>query len=200
MEVRAFELQYRTLYRPLGMYALRITGDIDSAEDVVQESFAQVWESLNRGTEISDLRRYMYTTVRNNALMAMRGNIDKVSFDESYSDLPLEEAIDTSERDSRLWGVIDKLPDQCRNVFLMSKRDGMTYAQIAEELNLSVRTVEHHISKALERLRDAVKGAALLHIFLDFLLKIFQFTIGVFRQMCIMYSKTQQLSLFYAGK
>lgn len=99
MEVRAFELQYRTLYRPLGMYALRITGDIDSAEDVVQESFAQVWESLNRGTEISDLRRYMYTTVRNNALMAMRGNIDKVSFDESYSDLPLEEAIDTSERD-----------------------------------------------------------------------------------------------------
>ena len=76
-------------------------------------------------------------------------------------DLPLEEAIDTSERDSRLWGVIDKLPDQCRNVFLMSKRDGMTYAQIAEELNLSVRTVEHHISKALERLRDAVKGAAL---------------------------------------
>lgn len=161
MEVRAFELQYRTLYRPLGMYALRITGDIDSAEDVVQESFAQVWESLNRGTEISDLRRYMYTTVRNNALMARRGNIDKVSFDESYSDLPLEEAIDTSERDSRLWGVIDKLPDQCRNVFLMSKRDGLTYAQIAEELNLSVRTVEHHISKALERLRDAVKGAAL---------------------------------------
>ncbi len=161
MEVRAFELQYRTLYRPLGMYALRITGDIDSAEDVVQESFAQVWESLNRGTEISDLRRYMYTAVRNNALMAMRGSINKVSFDESYSDLPLEEAIDTSERDSRLWGVIDKLPDQCRNVFLMSKRDGMTYAQIAEELNLSVRTVEHHISKALERLRDAVKGADL---------------------------------------
>jgi RNA polymerase sigma-70 factor (ECF subfamily) len=55
---------------------------------------------------------------------------------------------------ARLWTAIDALPDRCREVFLMAKRDGMTYREIAEELGISERTVEHQVSKALHLLRQ----------------------------------------------
>lgn len=66
-----------------------------------------------------------------------------------------DEARDRSFTEARLWKLIDELPDRCREIFLMSKRDGMKYSEIAAELGISVKTVEHQISKALRRLRDA---------------------------------------------
>jgi RNA polymerase sigma-70 factor (ECF subfamily) len=65
-----------------------------------------------------------------------------------------KEAVDRSEREAKVWEIINDLPDRCREVFLMSKRDGMTYNEIAEELGISVKTVEHQISKALKKLRN----------------------------------------------
>lgn len=59
----------------------------------------------------------------------------------------------SSFREAKLWTAIELLPERCREIFLMSKRDGMTYREIAEELNLSEKTVEHQISKALKTLR-----------------------------------------------
>lgn len=64
-----------------------------------------------------------------------------------------EEAVGRSFREAELWERIDRLPDRCREIFLMSKRDGMKYSEIASELGLSEKTVEHQISKALKRLK-----------------------------------------------
>ena len=60
------------------------------------------------------------------------------------------------EREVRMWTEIDKLPKACRDVFLMSKRDGMKYADIAEELGISMKTVEAHVSKAYKKIRKEV--------------------------------------------
>lgn len=69
---------------------------------------------------------------------------------------PTEEDIDTSERDARLWKALDELPPRCRTVFLMSKRDSMSNREIAEELSISIKTVENQITKAYSRLRESL--------------------------------------------
>ena len=69
-------------------------------------------------------------------------------------DLTEEERIIRSERDARLWTAIDHLPTERKKIFLLSKRDGLTYQEIATELGISIKTVEHQISKALKTLRE----------------------------------------------
>ena len=62
--------------------------------------------------------------------------------------------IERSERDARLWKVIDELPLERRKIFLMCKRDGMRYQEIAAELHISIKTVENQMGKALKTLRE----------------------------------------------
>lgn len=169
MTVREFEIQFNLLYMPLGMYALRIVGDVDMAEDVVQEAFAAAWERIGSGVEIENLKAYMYRAVRNEALRCVRANAgDSSSVDCGDVDIS-EDEVDTSERDARLWMAIDRLPQRCREVFLMSKRDGFSNAEIAEELGISVKTVENQMTKAYKALRDSLVPQGRKVFFLPFL-------------------------------
>lgn len=68
LSAKEFEYQFRCLYRPLNMYALRYTENLDDAEDIVQQAFSDVWEKLVGGTSIQNLKAYMYQTVRNRSL------------------------------------------------------------------------------------------------------------------------------------
>ncbi len=154
MTLLEFEIQFRKLYLPLGMYALRIVDDVDDAEDIVADTFAKAWQNIESGALIADFRSYMYRSVRNECVDFLRRRKEFVGLEE----LPevSEENIDTSVRDARIWKAIDGLPDKCREVFLMSKRDGLSNEEIAEELGISVKTVKNHMTKALGRLRDAL--------------------------------------------
>ncbi|MDE7024831.1 MAG: sigma-70 family RNA polymerase sigma factor [Paramuribaculum sp.] len=69
-----------------------------------------------------------------------------------------DEVLDTSVRDAKIWRAIDKLPEKCREVFLLSKRDGLSNEEIAEELGISVQTVKNQISKEFSRLRKVLSS------------------------------------------
>lgn len=169
MKAGEFEKEYKRLYMPLGMFALRFVGDIDEAEDLVQSSFEAAWLKINAGAEIDNFKAYMYRAVRNASLSALsrhKGE-DTVPVEEC-SDVP-EEEIDTSERDAALWRAVDALPERCREIFLMSKRDGYSNAAIAEELGISVKTVENQMTKAFASLRSSLEGRAGKVFFLPFL-------------------------------
>ncbi len=146
---------YRSLYRPLGMYVLKLVGDVDEAEDIVQEVFGTL---IDRSSDIAlaTVKPYLYRSVHNRALNWLRNNRGETSIEgiEEVTD----EDIDTSERDARLWVEIGRLPQRCREIFLMAKRDGLSYGDIAEELGISVKTVENQITKALARLRDTLNS------------------------------------------
>lgn len=154
MNRHEFELQFKSLYLPLGMYALRLVNDIDQAEDIVQEAFLKSWNRIEQGEEIGNFKRWMYRCVRNECISFIRSCKETVGIEE----IPEagDEAIDTSERDARIWRAVDDLPDKCREIFLMSKRDGMSGDEIASELGISIKTVKNQMTKALARMREAL--------------------------------------------
>ena len=160
MTIREFETEFRRLYLPLGMYALRIVGNTGDAEDAVQNVFARTWELIGEGMDVDNFKSYMYRSVRNECISQMRRSRESLSLDEvaDVADSDMDASIDTSERDAAVWRAIDSLPERCREVFLMSKRDGMTNEEIASELGLSVKTVKNQMTKAFARLRDALSS------------------------------------------
>lgn len=154
-----FDILFKRYYRQLCLYAAHyLNGDIAASEDIVQDCFVKLWQQDHADKcSITDKRAFLYTLVRNACIDTLRRqhpemtNIDPSDLEESISD---EEAIDRSEQEAKVWETIDALPDRCREVFLMAKRDGMTYNEIADALNISVKTVEHQISKAMKKLRN----------------------------------------------
>lgn len=154
MTVREFEMMFRRLYMPLGMYAMRIVDDADDAEDLVEECFLKAWRAIDEGAEVDNFKAYLYRLVRNECVSFLRKKTDNVGID-MIPDVS-DETIDTSERDARIWNAIDDLPEKCREIFLMSKRDGMSNEEIAEEMDISIKTVKNQMTKAFSRLRDAL--------------------------------------------
>ena len=152
-----FDILFKRYYRQLCLYAAHyLNGDIAASEDIVQDCFVKLWQQEAK-RDITDKRAFLYSTVRNAYIDTLRRqhpemtSIDPSDLEEVISD---EEAVDRSEQEAKVWEIIDALPDRCREVFLMAKRDGMTYNEIAEALNISVKTVEHQISKAMKKLRN----------------------------------------------
>ncbi len=156
MTIEDFEVLFRKMYLPLGMYALRIVDDADVAEDMVQEAFIKTWQRLETGREISNFRAFIYRCVRNECLTYLSIQENKAG-EELIPDIG-EEVIDTSFRDARIWKAIDELPEKCREIFLMSKRDGYSNEEIAEELGISIKTVKNQMTKAFSRLHEALNS------------------------------------------
>lgn len=144
-------------YRPLCLYALHYISDTGQAEDVVQESFAALWEKMEAGTAITNKRAYLYMTVRNRCLEHLRRKgikTESLKPYDTYGIIDDDDAQERSQVEARLWTAIDSLPDKCREVFLMSKRDGLKYEEIADELGISANTVRNQISKALKMIKE----------------------------------------------
>lgn len=150
---------FRYNYRPLCLYALHYLKDADLVEDVVQECFATLWEKHQAGTAVANRRAYLYMTVRNRCLDHLRRKgipTEQLKPYDTYGIIDDDDAQERSQTEAQLWTAIDSLPEKCREVFLMSKRDGMKYGEIAEELGISENTVRNQISKALKALKDGV--------------------------------------------
>ncbi len=169
---KEFELYFKRYYTPIGMYVMRICGNPSDAEDIVQETFSIAWQKFEGEKLPTQFRSYLYRMAHNltiDRLRRQRPENDSISIEEVNDAEPTEEAIDTSERDARLWLAISKLPQRCKDVFLMSKRDGLSNREIAEELGISVKTVENQMTKAFKLLRDELEPSKGKVFFLPFL-------------------------------
>ena len=156
MKEKEFDIYFRKLYLPLGMFALRIVKDAETSEDMVAESFSKVWQKIIAGAEIENFKAYMYMAVRNECLLYLRNKKETEDI-ENIPDIT-QDSIDTSERDAKIWKAIDELPEKCRQVFLLSRRDGLSNEEIAEEMGISIKTVKNQMTKAFSRLRDALSS------------------------------------------
>lgn len=149
-------------YRPLCNLAWRIVRDLDEAEDVVQEVFIKVWNIRETLDDKNNVKSYIYTMVRNQALDSIKKKATKLRIiseiaafrDEVEKDQFFESDVDKYLLIDQLYVSIRQLPPKCREVFTLSKIKGLTYSQIAEKMNISVKTVENHIGKGLKILRQ----------------------------------------------
>lgn len=149
---------FRRYYRPLCLYALHYLRSPENAEDVVQDCLADFLEGMGEGREVADVKAYLYMMVRNRCLDALKrdSRIDHDHTADEFEESIVEEGYEeASFIEARMWTAIDSLPEKCREVFLMSKRDGLKYEEIAEELDISVNTVKNQVSKALKTLKGA---------------------------------------------
>lgn len=165
-KLATIENLFRLNYRPLCMFALHYLQDADLVEDVVQECFTVLWEKLEQGADVANRRAYLYMSVRNRCLDHLRRKglpTESLKPYDTYGIIDDDDAEERSVMEAKLWTAIDSLPEKCRQVFLMSKRDGLKYEEIAEELGLSVNTVRNQISKALNVLKN---GAVKLYTFI----------------------------------
>jgi len=152
---KQFSQYFHTLYRPLCLYALHVMGNAEEAEDVVQETFMKLWDKREQLESIHSVKAYLYKAVRNNCLTRIRDAkpttpLDNVPADQLLSD---EGQIERSKMEARIWKMIDELPERRRQIFLMAKRDGLNYKEIAAQTGLTVKTIENHVFRAMQSLR-----------------------------------------------
>lgn len=159
----AFEMIFKTYYEPLCNYAFTFLLDRDEAEEMVQSSFINVWEKRESIAIETSLKSYLYRAVRNGCLNALkhakikRKHADETVFTSDRSYEAVTQSVISSELDQKIGDALMALPEQCRLVFKMSRFEELKYSEIAEQLNISVKTVENQIGKALKIMREQLK-------------------------------------------
>ncbi|HHG84000.1 MAG TPA: RNA polymerase sigma-70 factor, partial [Bacteroidetes bacterium] len=150
----AFELLFRENYEMLSRFARKLLGNMEEAEELVQDLFVQLWDKRDQLPEAMSMRSYLFTAARNRCLNVIRHRKVRDKHQEAVKMAPSEFASDPAqelehaELQARIGGAIEKLPRRCREVFRMSRFEGLKYSEIAEKLNISPRTVEKQIGKA----------------------------------------------------
>ena len=146
INTKIFRDNFLQYYRPLCLFALHYLKDIDDAEDAVQDCFMELWKRKEKGFEVSG------DILKKDSLID--GNVQPSDLEEILSD---EECEEWSYEEARIWTAIESLPEKCKEVFLLAKRDGMKYEEIAVRLHISVNTVKNQMSKALKTLKESVR-------------------------------------------
>jgi len=164
---RAFQELFNRFWEKLYVSALKTLRNEDTSKDVVQDVFVELWDK-RMFLEIRKVESYLYQAVRFKALMQLRKQKLTEIHHQILNNIPYAntttDIIDFHETRNILTRGMTNLPSKCKEIFYLSRVQQLTNKQIADKLNLSVRTVETHISNALKKLRLMVEEATLIII------------------------------------
>lgn len=145
-------------YKPLCSYAFQFTKHFGDAEDIVQNEFVKLWMRRNKFVIHTSIKAYLYKSVYHAFLQQTRKEKKKEAFFISLKYEALSYRIDEddtvlSEKIERIKNLLELLPARCKEILLLSKRDGLQNKEIADKLGISVKTVESQISIAFKKIR-----------------------------------------------
>jgi RNA polymerase sigma-70 factor (ECF subfamily) len=162
-DITVFEMFFRTYYQSLCNYAYTFLHDRDESEEIVQSSFLTIWEKREALEIRTSLKSYLYTAVRNSCLnvikhekIKQRHVSEALAVSERSHDSVTHRVL-SSELEDRIQTSMKRLPEQCRLIFKLSRFEELKYAEIAEHLNISIKTVENQMGKALRIMREELK-------------------------------------------
>lgn len=155
-----FEKMFNTYYADLCAYSFLYLDDESESKNLVQELFIHLWEKRKSVTITSSLRAYLFQSTRNKSLNYIRDHKKKSPVtitskleNEIVAELDSFEDFDKNHINSEITNAIESLPPKCKEIFLLSRQKSLTYREIAEELNISQKTVENQMGIALKKLK-----------------------------------------------
>ena len=160
----AFEELFRAYYKQLHGFAYTYVERKECAEDIVQSIFLKIWMNRETWDPPGTVKHYLFAAVRNEALNELRHRKVETDAEEELSQTFRElERQKFTEDDPELEALrkailkgIDRLPSRCRQIYLLNRRNGLTYIEIADFLDISVNTVGTQMGRALESLRKSL--------------------------------------------
>jgi len=172
-EEKAYTFLLETYHRRLNAYALSLIGDPAMAEDIVQNVFLKTWQFRKKLNPKYSIQGFLYKSVYNQFINDYNKNKATIPLQAKYYEALYEEAEKTDEKSleriiTLISKEVEKLPPKCKQVFSLSKKEGLTNAEISEYLNISIKTVEAQITKAFLTLRKKLGNKIETSLFLFF--------------------------------
>jgi len=150
-------------YESACRYVIRVIRDRDTTEEIVQSTFVNIWDKRALIKEDVSFKSYLFRSAYNTALNYLKhkkivsGYVNRQQ--DNFASIQTEYVSHQPDFEiaDRIKRALEDLPPQCQRVFRMSREEGLKYQEIADELEISVKTVEVHMGKALKLLRAALK-------------------------------------------
>jgi RNA polymerase sigma-70 factor (family 1) len=170
-EQSAFKILFKLYHKPLCHFARVYVKQMDIADEIVQETFIKIWEIRHTLDETLSLKAFLYRCVHNNCINYIRKlqvdnrlsekYVHEIKYRVQFLELGLDHSyfdeLVANELDLKIQKAIDGLPEQCREIFLLSRFNDMNNRQIAEKMSVSVNTVKTQVSRALQKIRTSLK-------------------------------------------
>ena len=171
-DMKAFQEIFVTFSERLYNFTYSYLKDSFESEEIVQEVFLRIWEMREEIDEDKSFKSFIYRMTVNKVFNQMKHQVVRqkyekylLNFDHSLSESP-EARLHFKELDERISMLLKKIPEQQRNVFKLSRIDGLSNPEIADKLGLSIRTVENQIYRATKFLKENLKSDYLFILFL----------------------------------
>ena len=162
-----------TYNHKLCLYANSLMNNVPLSEDIVQNIFIRVWERRDNLKTNFSIKSYLYKSVYNACINEYKRNQSATALEKKYID-ELDRIIEDKDEDTleKLTGLvkeaIQELPPKCKEIFLLSKKEGLTNIEISEYLNISKNTIERQINIAFSKIRKNVGNKTDIILFLLF--------------------------------
>jgi len=170
-DANSFEKLFNHYCQRLINFARNYVIDKQIAENVVQDVFVKVWNNRENLDRTKMIKSYLFTAVKNDSLKHLRHlSIEnkETEANQPYTnnDERPDKKLDEKETALKLEQAINELPEKCREIFTMNRFDNLKYSEIADILNISIKTVETQMGRALKRLRERLKPFLTMILFI----------------------------------
>jgi RNA polymerase sigma-70 factor (ECF subfamily) len=170
-----FEAIFKAYYEGLCRYASMWLKDTDESEEIVQLVFVQLWEKREKIQISSSLKSYLYKSVYHSALNSLKHQKIKEEYvhmkQSEIQESELQSKQSLKELETRIEKALNTLPEQCKLIFSMSRFEELKYREIADILNISIKTVENQMGKALRLMRHNLSDFLTLLLLVIYFIK-----------------------------
>lgn len=159
----AFELLFNQYYSRLCIFANTYLHSLDLSRDVVQDVFIKIWDNRENFYINQSLKAYLYQSVRNQSLNSLQKSKRKLALEKKLKKQqeaqervkdPETSNLTTEELTEKVWKLVDNLPERRRAIFVLYRKHGLSYREIAEVMGIARKTVENQMGKSLQFLRE----------------------------------------------